>query len=335
MDEGHVKKHFLLGDIRIGSASPLSGASIFVWLIVLGFIFSLLTPNFLTGPNLLTICKQSALIGIIAIGMTFVIITGGVDLSVGSLVSFCGSLMGVVWVQTHNIFVAVLAGMLLGTACGAISGLLVGYAKMPPFIATFGMMGVGSGLAFVLSPSTIGGFPRGFDYLGNGLLLGIPFPFVLMVVLAVIAQYFLSRTCYGVRVLALGGNEQAARFAGIDISRYKASAYVLSGLLSALGAVLLCARLRSAYPGVGQGWEMNVIAATVIGGVDLMGGKGSVVGAIAGALLIGEIQNGLNLLGIYPFMQQIATGLLIVVAVLGHQVRGDRILQRLMGRSSP
>ncbi len=153
-----------------------------------------------------------------------------------------------------------------------------------------------------------------------------------MVILAIIAQYFLNRTRFGVRVLAIGGSEQSARLAGVDIARYKAIVYIVSGFLSAVGALVLCARLRSAYPGAGQGYELNVIAATVIGGIDLMGGSGTVLGAIAGALTIGIIQNGLNLLGVAPFMQQIATGLLIVIAVLGNQVRGSQFLAQLRER---
>ena len=318
----------------LGARKALSSLSILLWLVVLGLVFAVLTPDFLTGPNLLNVAKQSSVYGIVAIGMTFVIITGGIDLSVGSLISFCGAVLGVVWQQTENIFVAGLACLAAGLLAGLISGLLVGRAGLPPFIATFGMMGVGAGLAFVLAPTTIGGFPRGFDFLGSGHIGGVPVPAILMLVLGLIAQYFLSRTRFGLRVLAIGGNEQSARLTGVDIARYKTLVYVISGLLCGLGALVLCARLRSAYPGAGQGYELNVIAATVIGGIDLMGGRGSVIGAIAGALLIGVIQNGLNLLGVAPFMQQIATGLLIVIAVLANQARGGQIWQRLRKQAS-
>jgi len=315
-----------------GLTNPVAGLGIFLWLIILGLVFALLSPDFLTGPNLLNIAKQSSVVGIVAIGMTFVIITGGIDLSVGSVISFSGAVLGVTWQSTGNIYLACLACLATGLLAGSVSGFLVGYGELPPFIATFGMMGAGAGLAFVLAPTTIGGFPHGFDFLGSGHILGIPVPVILMVVLGLIGQYFLSRTRFGVRVLAIGGSEQSARLTGVDVSRYKMLVYMICGLLSGLGALVLCARLRSAYPGAGQGYELNVIAATVIGGVDLMGGSGTVIGAIAGALLIGVIQNGLNLLGVAPFMQQIATGLLIVVAVLANQVRGGSILRTVRKR---
>ncbi|NJN96728.1 MAG: ABC transporter permease [Anaerolineales bacterium] len=301
---------------------------IFLWLIVIALIFSFLSPNFLNPGNLLNIAKQSSIVAIVAIGMTFVIITGGIDLSVGSLISFVGAVTGWVWLTTNNIFLAILAGLLTGVVAGLISGLLVGYAKLPPFIATFGMMGAGLGLAFVLTPTSVGDFPKAFEFFGNGKIAGIPTPIILTVLLAIIAQYFLKRTRYGLRLLAIGGSEQSARLAGIDVARYTTSVYVLSGLVSAVGGLVLVARLRSAYPGAGQGYELLVIAATVIGGVDLMGGSGSVISSIAGALLIGMIQNGLNLFGVEPFMQQIVTGCLIVIAVLANQTRGGSLWQR-------
>lgn len=294
---------------------------IFLWLILLGLLFSILSPDFLSVSNLLNIAKQSSIVGIISIGMTFVIITGGIDLSVGSLVSFVGAVTGWVWIATGNMWLASLAGLATGVFAGGASGVLVGYGRVPPFIATFGMMGVGMGLAFVVTPTTVGGFPPAFEFLGNGRIAGIPMPILIALLLAVLGQYMLARTRYGLHIRALGGSEPAARLAGINVPRRLASVYVLSGLLSAVGALVLCARLRSAYPGVGQGYELLVIAAVAIGGTDLMGGTGSVTGSIAGALLVGMIQNGLNLLGVAPFTQQIVTGLLIVVAVLANQAR--------------
>jgi ribose transport system permease protein len=313
-----------------------SKLGIFSWLVVIGLIFSILTPDFLTGYNLLNIAKQSAVIGVIAIGMTFVIITGGIDLSVGSLVSLVGAVTGWVWLHSQNMLLAALAGFLTGILCGTVSGLLVGYAKLPPFIATFGMMGFGSGMAFVITASSIGGFPKAFEFFGNGTIVGIPTPIYIMVLLALVAQYFLKRTRYGLRITAIGGNEHSARLAGVNLSRYYTSVYVISGLMAAVGGLILCARLRSAYPGSGQGMELTVIAAVAIGGVDLKGGVGSAINSIVGALLVGAIQNGLNLVGVAPFMQQIVTGLLIVVAVLANQIRsGGFRRQRRQGAASP
>ena len=225
MDDTKADNGFTLG-IR----NPLAGLGILLWLVILCIVFTLLTPDFLTGPNLLNITKQTSVVGIAAIGMTFVIITGGIDLSVGSLISFCGAVLGVTWESTGNIFVAGLACLATGLLAGTISGLLVGRAEIPPFIATFGMMGVGAGLAFVLAPTTIGGFPRGFDFVGSGDVLGVPVPAILMVSVALVAQYFLTRTRFGVRVLSTGGSEQAARLTGVDVPHYKTMVYVISGL---------------------------------------------------------------------------------------------------------
>ena len=248
--------------------------------------------------------------------MTFVIISGGIDLSVGSIVSFTSAVFGIVWQLTGNIFLSIACGVLAGFLSGAISGVLVGYVGLPPFIATFGMMGVGAGLAFGVTPTSIGGFPEAFEFLGNGRIATIPVPVFFLIFLTAIAHYMLQKTKYGLRLLAIGGSETSAKLAGVNIKRYKLTIYTVNGLLASFASIILCARIRSSYPGIGEGFELDVIAATVIGGANLMGGEGSIPGAVGGALFIIMIQNVFNLFGVYPFVQKVITGVFIVIAVL-------------------
>jgi ribose transport system permease protein len=289
---------------------------IWFWLIVFGVIFSLILPYFFSTRNFFNIARQASIFGIMAIGMTFVIISGGIDLSVGSIVSFTSAVFGFVWQFTGNIFLSIACGLLVGILSGAMSGVLVGYVGLPPFIATFGMMGVGAGLAFGVTPSSIGGFPPAFEFLGNGKIATFPVPVFFLIFFTTIAYYMLKKTKYGLRLLAIGGSETSAKLAGIDIKRYKLTIYILNGVLASIASIILCARIRSSYPGVGEGFELDVIAATVIGGANLMGGEGSILGAVGGALFIIMIQNVFNLFGIYPFVQKVITGAFIVVAVL-------------------
>ena len=289
---------------------------IWFWLLAFGVIFSLILPYFFSARNFFNIARQASIFGIMAIGMTFVIISGGIDLSVGSIVSFTSAVFGFVWQTTGNVLLSIACGLLVGLLSGVISGMLVGYVGLPPFIATFGMMGVGAGLAFGVTPGSIGGFPEAFEFLGNGRIAAIPVPVFFLIVFTAIAYYMLQKTKYGLRLLAIGGSETSARLAGIDIKRYKLGIYTLNGALASIAAIILCARIRSSYPGIGEGFELDVIAATVIGGANLMGGEGSITGAIGGAIFIVMIQNLFNLYGIYPFVQKVITGAFIVIAVL-------------------
>jgi ribose transport system permease protein len=301
---------------KLHPGTLVSKMGIWFWLIIFAVIFSLISPYFFSVKNFFNIARQASIFGIMAIGMTFVIISGGIDLSVGSIVSFTSAVFGFIWQATGNIFLSIVCGLLVGLMCGALSGILIGYVGLPPFIATFGTMGIGAGLAFAVTPSSIGGFPPAFEFLGNGRISVLPLPVLFLIVFTVIAYYLLKKTKYGLRLLAIGGSENSARLAGIDIKRYKLAIYIVNGVLASIAAIILCARIRSSYPGIGEGFELDVIAATVIGGANLMGGEGSIPGAIGGALFIIMIQNLFNLLGVYPFVQKVITGAFIVIAVL-------------------
>ena len=261
-----------------------------------------------------------------ATGMTFVIISGGIDLSVGSIISLTSAVFGVIWRLTNNLALSLAAGMMVGLMSGATIGLLVGFVEIPPFIATFGMMGVGAGLAFAVTPSSISGFPAGFEFLGNGHLAGIPFPVLIAVLCGVVFHLLLKKTRLGVHILATGGSESSALLAGINVRARKLTVYLINGAFASLAGIILCARIRSSYPGIGRDLELDVIAMAVIGGASLVGGYGSVVGALGGALFLTMIQNLFNLIGVYPFMQKVITGGLIVVAVMASQARRRRRL---------
>lgn len=275
------------------------------------------TPYFATLSNLVNVLEQSVIIGIIAVGMTFVIITGGIDLSVGSIVALAGIAFGLAFRATGSIAVAVGAGLGAGLACGLLNGALVTLGRLPPFIATLGMMSVARGVALMLSDGRpVSGFPESFRAVATGGVLGVPAPVILMAAIYALAHFTLVRTTLGRYTYAIGGNEEATLLSGIDVRMYKTIVYGISGLLSAVTALLLVARLNSAQPIAGIMYELDAIAAVVIGGASLMGGSGSVLGTLVGALIMAVLRNGLNLLGVSSYVQQVAIGAVIVVAVL-------------------
>lgn len=286
-------------------------------LLLLGVVLWILTPHFLTVSNLLNIAEQTAIIAIVAAGMTLVIITAGIDLSVGSVLAFAGVIMASllragVWAP-----LALTAGVAAGFLCGLGNGLLITWGRLPPFIATLGMMSVARGAALLFTEGRpISGFADAFRYLATGKLLGIPMPVIIMLAVYCIAHFLLTRTKLGRYTYAIGGNEEATILAGVNVRLYKTLIYGLSGVLSGLAAILLTARLNSAQPIAGMMYELDAIAATVIGGTSLLGGEGNVFGTLIGALIIGVLRNGLNLLSISSFTQQIVIGLVIIIAVL-------------------
>jgi ribose transport system permease protein len=314
------------GSLR-GAASKVGRAlGIWLWVIVFAVVFSLISPHFMSILNLSNVTRQASIFALMATGMTFVIISGGIDLSVGSIISLTSAVFGVIWRMTNNLSLAIAAGMMVGLLSGTTIGVLVGYMEIPPFIATFGMMGVGAGLAFAVTPSSISGFPAGFEFLGNGHILGVPFPVLIAILVGVIFHFLLRRTRLGLHILATGGSESSAILAGINVRARKLTAYLINGAFASLAGIILCARIRSSYPGIGKDLELDVIAMAVIGGASLVGGSGSVVGALGGALFLTMIQNLFNLIGVYPFMQKVITGGLIVVAVMANQARRRRRL---------
>lgn len=286
-------------------------------LLVLCSIMWLLTPYFLTIPNLLNIAQQTSINAIIAVGMTFVIISAGIDLSVGSIVAFAGIVMASVLQAGLPLPLAIVAGLITGTFCGIINGLLITLGKLPPFIATLGMMSVARGAALVYSEGRpISGFESSLRDLATGEFLLVPLPVLMMLVIYLAAHFVLQRTTFGRYTYAMGGNEEATKLSGVNVRFHKTMVYALSGLMSAIAALILTARLNSAQPIAGMMYELDAIAATVIGGTSLMGGEGSVLGTLIGALIMGVLRNGLNLLGVSSFLQQIIIGAVIIVAVL-------------------
>ena len=288
-----------------------------IGLLLLGGLLSILSPHFLTVSNLLNVLEQTSINAVIAVGMTFVIISGGIDLSVGSIVAFSGVLLASTLQAPLPAPLAIGAGLAAGAACGLVNGLLVTRGRLPPFISTLGMMSVARGAALVFTEGRpVSGFDAGFRSLATARVLGIPAPVLAAALVYVLAHLLLSRTRFGRYVYAIGGNEEATRLSGVAVRFHKTMVYVLCGVTSALAAVLLTARLNSAQPIAGIMYELDAIAATVIGGTSLLGGSGSLGGTLVGALIMGVLRNGLNLLGVSSLLQQIVIGIVIIVAVL-------------------
>jgi ribose transport system permease protein len=293
---------------QLGTLSGLLGLIVVLWI---------LTPHFLTVSNLLNVAQQATIIAIIAVGMTFVIITGGIDLSVGSVLAFAGVVMANALQSGLPLPLALLIGLGVGLLCGVINGLLITVGRLPPFIATLGMMSVARGAALMFTEGRpISGFSEGFRSIATGEILRIPAPVVIMIVVYLIAHFVLKRTKLGRYTYAIGGNEEAALLSGINVRLNKTLVYGIAGLLSGLAAILLTARLNSAQPIAGMNYELDAIAATVIGGTSLLGGEGTVSGTLIGALIMAVLRNGLNLLSVSSFFQQVVIGSVIIFAVL-------------------
>lgn len=292
-------------------------AGIAIVLLVAGIFLSLSSPHFFTVSNLAIVARQVSLTAIIAIGMTFVILLGGIDLSVGSVVAFASVITGYVMVRLQMpIPIAILAGLLAGALAGVANGILVIKTAVPPFIVTLGMMGVAKGAALVITKgSTISGLPSAFLPLGQGFLFGIPIPVLILIVVAVIAHIFLSRTTMGRHIYFIGSNEEAAVLSGINVNRVKIIVFMLCSLLAALEAVIETARMSTAQPAAGVGYELTAIGAVIIGGASLFGGEGTILGTILGATLLGLITNGLILTGVSAYWQQVFSGSIIILAV--------------------
>lgn len=289
----------------------------FLGLIFLCLVLWILTPYFLTVSNLLNVLEQSSINAIIAVGMTFVIITAGIDLSVGSILAFSGVVLATVLRTGVPLPVALLAGLLTGTFCGLVNGMLVSFGRLPPFIVTLGMMSIARGAALVFTNGRpVSGFEQSFRWMATGKLFFIPMPLVIMIIIYAISHLLLTRTKFGRYTYAMGGNEEATFLSGVNVRFHKTMVYGLSGLTSAIAAIILTGRLNSAQPIAGIMYELDAIAATVIGGTSLMGGEGTLLGTLIGALIMGVLRNGLNLLGVSSFLQQIIIGMVIIIAVL-------------------
>lgn len=288
-------------------------------LIVLVTVVTFLNTNFINPTNLLNLLRQVSVNALIAFGMTFVIITGGIDLSVGSTLALSGALTAGILAAGVPPVVAIFAGLLIGAALGLLNGIVITKGKVAPFIATLATMTIFRGLTLVYTEGNpITGFSDDFTFLffGRGYLFGIPFPVVLMAIAFGILFVLLHKMTFGRKTFAIGGNENASYIAGIKSDRVKYTVYAISGMMSALAGLILTSRLNSAQPTAGTAYELDAIAAVVIGGTSLAGGKGRIVGTLIGALIIGTLNNGLNLLGVSSFYQQVVRGIVIIIAVL-------------------
>lgn len=286
-----------------------------VGLVVLCIALFIATPDFLTGKNLLNVGIQASTIAVLAFGMTFVIVAGGIDLSVGSVAALSG--MTSAWIYASAGmpgWLALAAGLATGAITGAISGLAVAYGRLPSFIATLAMLSVARGLTLVLSDGRPIQTPAEITFLGS-TVLGVPVPILVLLVAGLVASLVLNRTVVGREMYAVGGNVEAARLSGIPVRRVLVTVFMLSGLYAGLAGMLLAGRLNSAQPQAGAGYELDAIAAVVIGGASLAGGVGRVSGTLVGALILAVIRNGLNLLNVSSFWQQVVIGLVIAVAV--------------------
>ncbi len=284
-------------------------------------LFGIASPHFLSTDNLLNVMQQSAINAILGIGLTFVIISAGIDLSVGSILALCGLVVADLLVAGHSTVVAVAAGLTVGLLCGLANGLITVLGRIPPFITTLGMMLIARSAAKVYSGSKpISGLPEGFRSL-SGDILGVPVLVLVVAALYVIAHLVLTRTKLGRYSYAIGGNEQAAWLSGVRVGRYKVAIYALSGLMAGIAAVLMTSRLNAASPLTGEMYELYAIAAAVIGGVSLMGGEGRVVGTLIGALIMGTLRNGLNALNVPSALEGMVVGGVLVAAVVLDRAR--------------
>lgn len=296
-------------------------------LIMLMVVLTIMKPVFMTGNNIMTILLQTAVIAVIAIGETLVIITSGIDLSVGSLVAISGVSSAIFMRDGMNMVLACILGILISAACGLINGFIVAKGNIPEFIVTLGMMSIVRGASLVVTQGLpVSGLPDSFQVLGTGKLFGvIPVPAVIMIILAIIFTLILKKTLIGRYTYAIGSNEEATKLSGINTDRVKITVYGLSGLLAGIAGILLTARLISAQPTAGTGYELDAIAAAVIGGASLAGGEGTITGTVIGALIMGVLRNGLNLLNVSAFWQQIVIGAIIIAAVYGDKLKNKKL----------
>lgn len=288
-----------------------------IGLLLLSAILSVLSPRFLTYSNLFNVLRQTSLNAIIAVGMTFVILTGGIDLSVGSILAFSSAIAANMAHNNTSAAVAILTGLVVGALLGLTNGLIVTQGNVPPFIATLAMMTMARGATLVYSNGQpITGLGDGFYLIGNGYLGQIPIPVIITIGALLVAYYILSQTRTGRYIYAVGSNESAAKLTGINTKLVKTLVYAISGFTAALSGIIIASRLNSAPPTAGSGAELDAIAAVVLGGTSLAGGEGHIAGTFIGALIIGVLNNGLNLLNVSSYYQQFAKGVVILIAVL-------------------
>ncbi len=316
--------------VGMGDRSPratarrmLSQSSMVIVFLLLLVGMEILQRGFLTVDNVTLIFLQAAVRAILAIGMMMVIISGNIDISVGTVMSLSMVVMGVAVIDMGlPLYLGFAIAIGTGLLVGIVNGLLVAYARLPAFIVTLGMLGIAQGLALTISDGrSLYGFPESFEVYGGGVVWGVPVPVWIMLGFAAMMLFVFHQTRLGRYTFTLGGNEEATRRAGIDVRKVKLGIFAVSGATAGLASIILAARINSAHPGVGFGYELDAIAAVVIGGGSLMGGRGSVWGAVIGALIMSQIRFALNILGMSPFIQQIVVGVILIAAVWLDTVR--------------
>lgn len=304
--------------ISAGLKSAYDKVGVFLILMVIVILLSILSKNFLTYLNIINVIRQITFIALIGLGSMIIIITTGIDLSPGSVVGLTSVIVAsFAHPGQHSLVVTLLIGVSVGIAVGLINGILVAKTGLPPFIVTLGMFTTVRGLALLYSDGRpVNSLSKDFIFIGSGTVLGIPVPIIILFVILVITHILLNNSQLGRHIYALGGNEQAAIISGINVNKVKIFCYTYAGFLAALSGLILTGRIASGQPGLGVGYELDAIAAAVIGGTSLSGGIGTVFGTISGALVIGVINNGMDLLNINMYWQQITKGLIIILAVL-------------------
>jgi ribose/xylose/arabinose/galactoside ABC-type transport system permease subunit len=294
-----------------------------ILLFVVAAVIAIIKPSFILPANLLTVGLQGSVNAVLSIGMTLVIVSGGIDLSVGTMMSLS---MVVMAICTNNLGIPMYGGMLICVLVallgGAINGLLIAYANIPAFITTLGMLGIAQGLALKLSGGySMYGFPDWYGFIGNGELVGVPVPIWLVLITMLIAYHLFNNRPLGRYAYGIGNNEESVRRAGVDVRFIKLKVYLFSGCMVGLASLILSSRINSAHPGIGVGYELDAIAAAVIGGASLAGGRGTFFGGVIGAAIMASIRFALNLGGIEPFLQQVVVGVVLIGAVYLDQVR--------------
>ena len=315
-----IKKLTVVGE-KQGWLSKVSGLGPVLALIVLALITTVMNPSFLDPNNLLNLLRQVSINGLIAFGMTFVILTGGIDLSVGAILALTSALAAMMITNGVPTLIAMLLGILIGGALGGVNGLIITKGGAAPFIASLATMTIFRGATYVFTngnPITgkIMNNSFVFQFIGRGYFFGVPVPIIIMLISFLILYVLLHKMTFGRKTYALGGNEKAAFVSGIKVNITKTWIYVISGIMSSAAGMILISRLSSAQPDAGTGFEMDAIAAVVLGGTSLAGGRGRIFGTLIGALIIGTLNNGMNLIGISSFYQQIVKGIVIIIAVL-------------------
>lgn len=291
-------------------ALPLIG------LILISVMMSFASDNFFEFSNVMNVLRQVAVVGILAVGMTFVILTGGIDLSVGAVMALSGTIAAGLMIAGLPPALALVAGLGVGVVFGLVNGALVAWGRMPAIIVTLATMGIARGLGLMYSGGyPISGLPGWVSWFGVGRIANIPVPVIVMLLTYFVAWVVLERTGFGRHVYAVGGNETAARLSGVRVARVKLAVYAISGFTTALAAIILTGRLMSGQPNAGVGFELDAIAAVVLGGTAIAGGRGSVVGTLIGAVVLGILNNGLNLMGIDPYVQNVIKGVIILLAI--------------------